>query len=888
MSSIINTDIYTLTKTVDEIQQQHMPNETQNTRAVSINGYFNDIHATQLQNAAIMVSELSNEMWPSRAKYEKNVLAHSIIQNITDINATPSHVDVYIGLDLRQITEKYMKSDRFTLDKDTIFNIGGREFHLPYDLLIVRSTLASEKEVYSARFIMGRKNPCCDILNPYLEPPFIQKMNADLLIIFKCRLYQYEYTITPKKTITNNPIENKTFEFEFDNQLVDFDIQVIDGDEIIYLTPIFEGSAIDNSLEKYCYYTYLDANMIRVRFDSISYIPPLNSNINVLLKTSKGSEGNFDYNGDLHVYIESSNYRYNLEAYIMFINSPQGGRDRRSVDELRRQLPKEALSRGSITNDTDLVNYFNILSTDVDRFIICKKVDNQFERSYYAYLLLKDSYNNVIPTNTIDIELDRATGFDIVNNRKFILTPGHMIGYKKELDAGFSIKSEEEAREFLAASPNNFVYTSPFMIVVNADPLYTSYYMMIVNYIRPLQFTYINDLSPVQFISTAVTWRRCYLENTTKYELSLMATQNIINDKVLVELNENNKILKNHIKVVAVFYNNGIYDDGVTPYRYFYGNILLNYSNIPTTGLENKRETQNSSYAYSFEFETDNSINDDAKIKILNGYVTGSAVQDYGYFSANTNVKIYFLTDLYPEAGMCDLNTIIPEGLEGWGVTNVYTVDNGLDFFVNYSNIISSTAIASSYKPDQFNSIASFKIRSVPLIKWTYGDREETIQEFISKLSEKKIYIENAINLLHNNFNIDYKLTNTYGPSRTYSIDQGGEKIITRVNLTLNFEIKLVQDSDVYTKDYIIKDIKEMIEDLNDLSNLHIPNLITEITNKYCPSAIDYIEFLGFNEYGPGCQHLYRHEFDDVFMVPEFLTTDISEDLTPAINIRIA
>lgn len=888
MSSIINTDIYQLTETVNEIQQTHMPDETQNTRTVSINGYFADIHATQLQNATIASSELSNEMWPSRAKYEKNVIIHSIIQNITDINATPAYTDIYLGLELNTIINRYMKADKFTLDKESVFEIGGREFHLPYDILITRKILSSEKEAYAGRYIMDRNNPSCSITNPYLDPPFIQVFNTDKLIMLKCRLYQYTYKKISKKMVTNNPIENKTFEFEFDDQLVDFDVRVTDNDEVIYLTPILEGSGLDNDLEKYCYYTYLDANMIRIRFDAISYVPTVNAKVEVLLKTSVGFKGNFDYNSNIHYTLTSINYGYNLETYIMFITTPEGGRDRRSVDELRRQLPKEALSRGSISNESDLINYFNILSTDDHKFLVGKKVDNQFERSYYAYLILKDSYNNVIPANTLDIEIDRANGFDIVNNRKFILSPGCIIGYNNESNTGFIIKDEEKARKFLEESPNNFVYTTPFMIVVNADPLYTSYYMIIMNYARCLKFTYINDLSPIQFITTAINWRRCYIEDHMKYKMSLLATQNVMDDKPLIILNDNNKITAEHIKVIAVFYNNGIYDDGVTPYRYFYGKLSLSASNIPSIDYKSKNMNANASYAYEFEFETDNSINDDAKIKILNGYVVGSTAQDYGYFSSNTNVKIYFLTDIYPENGRYDLDEIIPEGLEGWSVTNMYTIDDGVDFFINYSNIISSTTLAASFQDDQFQTISSFKIKSVPLIKWTYGDNEEIVQEFIAKLHEKKLYIDNAIRLLHNNFNIDYKLVNTYGPSRTYSLDRAGEDIISRVNLTLNFEIKLIEESDVNTAQYIVKDIKDMIEDLNDISTLHIPNLITEITNKYCPSAIEYIEFLGFNEYGPGKQHLYRNEYDDVFKVPEFLTTDVAENLTPAINIHLA
>ena len=166
-------------------------------------------------------------------------------------------------------------------------------------------------------------------------------------------------------------------------------------------------------------------------------------------------------------------------------------------------------------------------------------------------------------------------------------------------------------------------------------------------------------------------------------------------------------------------------------------------------------------------------------------------------------------------------------------------------------------------------------------------DDEDCIQEFIDELNYKKVYIDNALYVLENNFTIDFKLFNTYGPSKIYSLDSKGENMVSRVNLTLNFRLRLIQSTDSYTVNYIIKDIKDILEDLNDISSLHIPNLITTITNTY-RNSVEYIEFLGINGYGPGVQHLYKNETDDVSIVPEFLTVHTNEDLSPDINIELA
>ena len=42
----------------------------------------------------------------------------------------------------------------------------------------------------------------------------------------------------------------------------------------------------------------------------------------------------------------------------------------------------------------------------------------------------------------------------------------------------------------------------------------------------------------------------------------------------------------------------------------------------------------------------------------------------------------------------------------------------------------------------------------------------------------------------------------------------------------------------------------------------------------------------GFNDYGPGVQHLYRHENEDITVVPEFLTINVV-DMQPEINITL-
>ena len=864
--------IYNIHQMINDVAKIYVPNESEDTLALGLFGYIGDIAAVQIQNDIILNSELGNELWPSRAKYEKNVIAHSIIQNIVDINAVPSIMPVYLAFEEEKI-EPLFNNDIFVVDKEYAFRIGEFDFHLEYDLILQRTRIVNHQYAYSARYDISRKNNISNIVNPYTATPTVQVDQGRRMIIVPCRLMQVTHTIDHRKIITSSSVDNKTFEFTFEDQLADFEVAVTERGNTTYLTPVFDGAPVENSIDKYCYYTYIDSQTIRVRFDSLSYLPTLNADVEVLIKTTRGAEGNFEYDATSYVILNSDRFEYkNLSVAMMTGKESTGGKNRKTVEELRRLLPKEALSRGSITTTQDLQNYFNtmILDSSKLRIEILRKINNDFEkRSYYAYMVMKDEFNNVIPTNTIDIEVPKSL-FDTHDNRKYVLKPGCYIVYENGKGKVYR-RDSSELQTLLENDTENLIYTVPFMLVVNADPLYVSYYLAMMNYPVYLTFDYINQETPIHFISTFITWTRKFLIDNDKYFLGMQVAQNMSDGKQIVEIDKDGNVKNSRVKVAMVIYN----DDATEPYRYAFGEVVGKDQGSNKLNIE-------------FSFTTTDQINDDNKIRIEDVYVPGSTNKDYGYFTNHTTVKLYALyksTD-ETEYGRYDLDTIIPpESLEGWSVSNMYTVNGGLNFYYNYSNIMSSI-VSDTIVIDKDGDELGFFVKSVPVIKHSYMNDEYNIQAFIEQLNYEKAYIDNAMDLLENNFLIDFKLFNTYGRSTLYSIDKAGKRLVDRIHLTLNFEVKLLETSDNNTKDYIINDIKQMIEDLNDLESLHIPNLITTITNNY-RNSIKYIEFLGFNNYGPGIQHLYKQEESDIWTVPEFLTVNVS-NMVPDINITLA
>ena len=368
----VSTDIYDITETVLDVQKNYIEEETEETLTTGTYGYLADILSRNLQNSIIVTSELGNELFPYKSKFEDNIIAHAIIQNITDINAVPATMSIVFGIKESDLNE-LMIGDRFVVDKDSVINFDEFEFHLQYDLIIDKLALPNNEYTYTARYDMSVKNNISEITNPYIPIPFVQYVNTVKYIFFSVDVMQVSHEVIPRKITSSSVIENRTFEFEIaeEDQLADFMVYVENQDGTSkYLTPLFEGVGVENNLVDYCFYFFVNANKIRVTFDSLSYLPQANSDVTVYLKTTKGEAGNFEFNEQFLTNISSEKYNYKYMTILVIpASNSEYGRDKKSIDELRRLIPKEALSRGSIINMQDVENFFNMINIDFRDFV---------------------------------------------------------------------------------------------------------------------------------------------------------------------------------------------------------------------------------------------------------------------------------------------------------------------------------------------------------------------------------------------------------------------------------------------------------------------------------------------------------------------------------------
>lgn len=690
----LSPDLYDIAEFVQEIQKDNTESVSEETLMLGIFGYQAEVFSQMLQNSIVMASEFANEGIATRAKFEKNIIAHAIGLGITNINAVPAKMEVYLTfLEDEIINAIGGGSGDFVFDCDNKIYFDQFEFHPDYDIIIRRVRLSNGNFAYTAMYDMDGEgiydNPISDITNPYLTPPIVMKINGTRYLHVACLIRQVEKTTIYRKVLSDNTISSKTANFEFDSQLAGFDVNVTNNNGLTHLTPVYEGLSSSGTKYPYVWYTYLDIDTIRIKFDRNSYYPRMNSDLEIRVQTTQGEAGNFTWaNTDQYPQFSFDSDRLGYTNIMCQVKPISGdcmfGMDRKTVEELKEIIPKEALSRGSITNTTDLENYFNAIDTSTSKMYFYKRRDNCIERLYYSYIVMKDAYANVIPTNTVDLDVVEEDLETEQGSGKLILKRGQILKLSADGSTCTLYDGDDPTQE--ADYTDGFYYIIPYNFAINLDPMYGMYFLTTMNVNKNLGFTYINEECQYQYISTYINWNRKYTENPDTYTLTMTTVQNITDDDSMITVDPTTgQIINSNVKAYIVFYN----DDNVAT-RWAEG-VITNYDSAAKVAT------------FTFTFTSNDLINEDNDIRIEGveqaGFAPGAGLQ-YAYMSANTKAMIHIVT-LQPEfstkktyddifgATNLDITKIVPI-VGDWCVTNSYEVQSGIDFFYNYSEIVYS------------------------------------------------------------------------------------------------------------------------------------------------------------------------------------------------------
>lgn len=894
----INSDIYDIMSSIKNVQKRYIEDEDETTLSLGVFGFIADTEAKKIQTATILAGQLGNEMFATRANLTKNVLSHAIFNEIVDINASPAKITVTICVKSSDIDKYLMDGQYFYLEANAPIFIDTYEFHLDYDVRVKKIKTSDTTYAYSAQYVTTDENDnkiinrLSNITNPYLRQPFVITIDGDEYIGIQATIRQCTIEETNDSMTSDSIIMNKSYTFEYENQLADFRVVVTDNNEETEITPYLYGSIIDPEEDNYCWYQFVADNTVRITFDSLSYIPGLNSQIYIKAYTTLGSEGNFEYLGidqtseGLYVDITSENSGYkSITTYLVAVTDSIDGADKKSKEELQKLIPKAAMARGSITTETDLTNYFNLINTDTNRLVMRKKVDNQLNRIWYGYFLLKDDYGNIIPTNTITMKINTGSSFvSKGSDGRYIIPAGTYIRYDSSTNIGEPISEANIPEEYSNNYFNSgyYYYCTYYNIVLSPDPLYCAYYLTITNHDSYWVYEYVNDECDIQFIANRFHFTRNLITEQSDYTLSFNVAQSIITnvdplnktEKITVYDDDGNTSTKTvtteNLKTILIIYKDG------EPYRWKEC-TYEEASSSPSTGI----------YYFTSIISTDDTMDDSNRLKIIGCNEVGSTKTLNGYIDEDCSASIYILANIetstdvdYPRM---DIDDIAP-GYEEYTVVNIYNAAAGLDFFNNYTGVTNTKVTADEDKEN------TYYITGVPVVGRHYVIDNDYANFLIEAIREKKEYIDYCLELVENSMMVDFKFFNTYGPAMFYKLEDETTSI-GPIDISMRFKLSLKDDSDTSTKDDIKESIKEYIENINDIDDLHIPNLITDIINEYS-ERIYFIEFVGFNNFDADDQHIVNTEDDDPLSVPEFINVRnvIDEDtgeLVPDIEITL-
>ncbi|MDD3172207.1 MAG: hypothetical protein PHF63_00835 [Herbinix sp.] len=857
-----------------------------NTLNSGLLGFITEMIGSVTEDSFNTISAYIGERFPSTAVLPETIYNYLNIYQYNDILAKPSEVEMFLFVPEDFILSKATASGAnisFTLDQNTIIDIEGKYFMLDYDIVFTMKKYKSSY-IYTIKYDFSFQNDLSKLNNPYIKNKVVKIANSNYIAL-NIRVHQVSKTVETFNITTNDKINIPSFNINHTNQLANFEVfyKAPKDSEYTQLKKYPSTSSVPTSV-KFCYYEIIDTDEFKISFarDIKHFTPEFNSEIEVHIYTTTGTEGNFTYSGDeINVITTSEKYPSN-EGLIMFgdvISDAVSGRDVLTFDEMKEIVIAKMTTVDSLTTETDLQLHFNSLdiSTDVDILFI-KKRDDVFERLFSSFILMKKADGDFYKTNTCFLEtkpgsLDDGGDFDYIYDQSSlsIIKPGRIFVFKNNSIDTLVPTQYRIGDAGIPTSP--FKYTNPFLITLKSDPTIVGYYLNSVDSKYSLSFNYLNDESIYQFIVTKLSVYRNAMTGGNKYTLNLEAFPSAELDVAISEYDDNNNFIDHNIfKIIGIIEYNG-------------ENIA--YFNFRLTGMD----AANNTYNFTAELETNDYING-AFFNLTNvrDLQTNEVIEKP---IPMTGCKISLLTfykytteDNIPHeyGGLYDENE--NEQMSEFTLTNIYNNEDSLITFIQPYNLIrsySTNAIDTSQNP--YNIISS-----VPFVGSDDFKTSEIMFKFINLMGTQYASILNIVQNITNNYSIDLKFYNTYGRSRMFTVGEEQDKL-DKVNISIYFKVSPIinTDSDLLVRDLKIF-IKSFIEDINDngYNSLYISNLIQEIENTF--EQVKYLKFQKINDYSSDVQVIdnLSSSFSNLTSserrnyVPEFLTIgekDIRIDL---------
>ena len=870
-------------------------------------GYINEINAHEIKNAVYHRNVLYDELFLNSASFPNSIYNFAKLYNVPIQLARPASMNIILTIrkeDLLSMpsrrvissdtvnADKSLRTFEIVLDRNQEFNIENFKFLLPYDVVInirenmvMRNNEESINSSVTARY--GNYNDLFDFSNIRDQNISVIKdiINGIEYYHFNIDIYQIERHETEINISDNDGSGRMMYDIDYDGQLAGFNVyyEYLGKKEPLEL--YFNNTFTPDS-DKFAYFAYTSDSRITISFSNLnnSFRPAPNSKIIVELMTTRGAEGNFTYNSEIQLKLNSDNAFKDVPISIAPISASVDGVNKPDIVDEKQKIVNKILTRDSIIMDSDLDNYFNEMNQERNinnSFVnFIKRRNDILDRTYAAFLLLRDNERKVIPTTTaqkVSFPKELFTGNTDHGNSVdgYVIPENSIFTYDYE-DKKYTYHpkglNDNKVKEY-KKDKNQLVFINPYLIKVDTDPfLLSNYYRIDLDKEFQLNYNFINSLTPFSLSMPKV---------------SVVKTNNYPDDvesdtfRITIEIN----IDETGSDVIDNLVLRGILTSNDTNEKYGYfelnrkeiddidsNNTYFIYEGLISTNR--KFKGNKISISDSLYDKDGNPIKDVFIDKNLNLHIAvlyrDSTIK---YFNDKDEVNDeYLFMDNFPSHS--------DEYIGDYSLVLTSTTDENVILYDNMSDIMRSIVTRKSN---------SFDIEMIPLVSLDYFLSEH--YHFHKLLENYQNLIRSSLPKLENNTNVDMKFYNTRGPSKNFFIDSKlvddnvDNVYLSRTDILLDFNIYLYNRINDNTDESIRQFISDFVEESNNEGLVAISNLIRLLEDNF--SVIKYLEFNGISgEYENSLSNKYQKIIDSSKDILNLSKQEVIEYVPEYINIK--
>lgn len=538
-----NVKKYTSTAEVQEfwinnIAPKYFDFDNTNNYRSGLFGYINEVMSTLIMDTHQSINIARREFYPVSAQNPQSIYKMAAVQKLGIPMAVPGTCNAILLLDRDEVIANSTNNNGLytcVIDNSVQILADNLPFSLLYPIVII-SNINNGGWTHTIHYDKSTSNSLDsdNSLNYYITNKTISQ-DGKKYILLSVQLRQTSKETISQLVTTDGMVETISLLFPFEGTICNFEVFYVEEPDVskpIQLRKLMDGEAIIDT--PFCWYRMLNSNLIEITFPkNIYFTPSLNSEIQLEVYTSNGKSGNFDaFNGSLNCSMESERYPYNNNMTMLGVvnGSCFGGEDIPTLDSFSQVVRRAYATNNTLTTSNDLQLEFDRISSESgnNRIIFRKKRMDAFSRDYGAYALLKMNSGEVVPTNTLSVNmgLNELDTYSETLMKGFI-KPGTLFTYDPESDSMslYTAKkfNDAELGDDLSSYDDNgtFLYTNPFLIGINLNPNLISYYTNSIDETRTVEYTYINDEVLTQFIGSNFAIRRNSINGENYYTFSI-------------------------------------------------------------------------------------------------------------------------------------------------------------------------------------------------------------------------------------------------------------------------------------------------------------------------------------------------------------------------------